>query len=247
LNTPLILDKKALEDLGLASEVSYLFEYDLPSAFKNTHKDTLEISAQYTKKQAEFFRELRNKTMFALRFKLRAIKNLYSSWFINEDMLESAQKFAEELRAELIKEGFSDRAEKVRIIPIVTTVEGYQTYEQRKEEFFLEFLGESQKTIDKGVKDKNLSESLLWRVKKASEIVSMLKETLKDKSKKSRYNEIVDSLTMLDDSIARYEQIKEQKKAKEQKAKTKDTKRTQTKANTKRTQTTKRTSVKAKA
>lgn len=222
MNTPLILDKSALESLGLCSEVIYLFEYDIPSAFVNSHTNT--ISKGYTKEQSEFFREVRNKLMYALKFNLNAVKNLYSSWFITEDKLGESEKIANQVREDLIKHGFSDKAEKVRIIPILTTIEGYQTYEQRKEEFFLEFLGDSQKTIDKGNKDKKLSDSLLWRIKKSAEIVDTLKETLKDKSKKTRYNEIVDCLTTLEDSIAQFESLKEKAKAKTSKKKTKDVK-----------------------
>lgn len=215
MSTPLVLDKDALRNLGLNSEIIYLFEYDIPSAFKNPQ--TKEISSSYTKEQAMFFRAIRNKLMFALKFKLHAVKNLYSSWFITDDYLERSEKFAESLRTELIAKGFSEKAEKVRIIPIVTTEEGFETFEARKEEFLLEFILESQKIIDKGLKEKRLSDSLVWRANKTVEIVSILKESLADKSKKSRYNEIVDSLTSLNDSVNRFEQLKQ--KAKEKQAK----------------------------
>jgi len=209
---PLILDKKALEDLGLASEIIWLFEYDLPSAYKDSAKAIL--SEKYTKEQAKFFRTIRNKLMFKLKFGLHAVKNLYSSWFITEEYLEKSEKFAQNLREELTAKGFSDKAEKIRIIPIVTTEEGFETFEARKEEFLLEFILEAQKLIDKGLKDKRLSDSLLWRANKTTEIVDILKESLADKSKKSRYFEITDSLSMLTDSIQRFMQIKEKQKAK---------------------------------
>jgi len=213
--TPLVLDKNALENLGLKSEVIYLLEYDIPSAFKNPQ--TKELSTLYTKEQAMFFRAIRNKLMFALKFKLHAVKNLYSSWFITDDFLEKSEKFAESLRTELIAKGFSDKADKVRIIPIVTTEEGFETFEARKEEFLLEFILESQKIMDKTLKEKRASDSLVWRANKTVEIVSILKESLADKTKKSRYNEIVDSLTALSDSISRFEQLKAQKEQKSKK------------------------------
>lgn len=206
----LVLDSEALGKMGLHSEAIWVVEYDIPSPIKNQHaKNPKDKYAKgFDKKTAVKIRQIRNKLAFQLKFKLMATKNLYSSWFIEKEQLEKAIAICEQIKQQVIRLGFPHIAEKIRIFPLLTNEEGFESFMDRKAEFMLEFLSEAQKQVDKGLKEGLMSDSILWRCKKASEIVETLKETLKTHT---RYNEIVDTLAMLDDTIGQFEAKKQQK------------------------------------
>jgi hypothetical protein len=187
----------------------WLFEYDIPSAWsKNVFHDgktIQELAYGYSKADAKFFQDLRNGLIYQLKTDLKAAKNLYSSWIVEESKIDEARKLQQHIREELINKGFSKHAEKVNLFPIFSTQEGFRSYEERKAEFYLEYLSEVQEGLSKA--DDKLKENTLklneisqavWRAKKALDIVNEMKETLEDKtSEKSRYNEINDlSLTV---------------------------------------------------
>jgi len=213
---PIKLDKEALEQMGLKSEAIWLFEYDIPSAIKNQHGKNVKerISQKFSLEQAKKLVKLKNWLSFQLKFKLHATRNLYSSWFISQNNLELAETVAKKLRSELEAIGLHEYANKVRIIPIFTTEEGYESFMDRKAEFLLEFIGEATEKVEKGIKDGFMSESALWRCKKTLEVAEAIKEELKDHE---RYNELVDSIAILDDLINQYEALKAEQKQKEAK------------------------------
>jgi len=202
---PLVLDKDALEKLGLHSEALYALEYDLPSNYLQ----------KIDKKTKQFLEFMRWKMVYQLKYKLRAIRNLNSSWFIDGERLNDAEEFVESMKQQYASKGFN-MDKKIRIIPILTTTEGFQSYEDKKAEFLLEFLHESLEKVEKGLSDEIMSEPILWRCKKSVEIVESIKETLQYHAE---YKLINDTISMLTDKIQIYENLKINKKEAKKKQK----------------------------
>lgn len=196
---PLILDEKALQNLGLHHQAIYTVEYDLPRS-----------SVKFDKKTNQFLRSQRNKMTFMLKYKLRAIKNLDSSWFIDEKVLDKTEAFLNLMKHEYLNHKPSFNMDKrIRIIPILTTTEGFESYEDKKVEFLLQFLNESLEKVEKGLSDEIMSETILWRCKKSIEIVESISDSLKQHA---QHKLIQDTLIMLADSINKYENLKQDKK-----------------------------------
>lgn len=216
----LILDEKALESMGLSSKTYYIIEYDL-------YDDRCKIPANNTpetkkrlQKRNKLAKSFRNKLIFLLKFKLNATKHLESCWVIEENRLDLAIDALEGLKEEMKAKGFSDIDKRLRVIPILTTVEGFQHYEDKKVEFLLNFAMEHLAYIDKGKKAQRMSKSTLWRCKQAYSIVEALKDELKGNQ---RFNEILDTNEMLGEAIGDIESIIEEQKRKEaQKSKDSD-------------------------
>ena len=197
---PLVLDAEALQKLGLYHKALYTIEYDLPRESNNFDKET-----NY------FVRMIRNKVVFMLKFKLHAIRNLDSSWFIDENVLDKATELLNQVKKEYASHNPPFNMDRrIRIIPILTTNEGYESYEDKKAEFLLQFLNEAIQKVEKGVADEIMSESILWRCKKTVEIVESIAESL---TNHEQYKVIQDTIVMLVDSINGYEDIKQHKKA----------------------------------
>lgn len=231
----LVANQEFFESKGLVAKAIWLFEYDIPSAWnKNVVVDgkVIQVLADgYTKENAKFFQDLRNTVVYQLRYVLKASKNLYSSWIINETQYTEATKLGQWVREQLIEKGFAESAEKVNIFPIYTNQVGYQSYEDRKSDFYLEFLTEIQESMAKGMEKLNkntlkLNEvnNIVWKAKKGVEIVNEMKENIEDKtSKHSRYNEIVDLLGLTEGQLAELEskliEAKEVRKAEKELAK----------------------------
>jgi len=150
----------------------FLIEYDLPT-------ERTEFSDKVNKK----IRGLRNAIMFTLRYKLLAQRNLESSWFIEEKRLEETEAVISQIIEEFKKEipETFDLANRIKIIPIYTTKEGYDYYQNRKTEFVIEFIDEMIELVNKGIQDEHISESSLWRAKKALEVYEVLKPDLEGK------------------------------------------------------------------
>lgn len=199
----MMLDKGELAKMGLVDTPIYLIEYDLPRE-----------SRKYTKKVNKALRQLRNKLNFALKYKIRALKNLESSWIIPEDRLKVAQAFLKALKQEFGARGHPISDRRIRIIPVLTTVEGFRSYQDKKVEFLLGFVAEAQETIAKAIRTKTLSDPRFWRIKKAFEIVSVLKDG-KNLKRHKQYHQIVDDLEVLDMDIHRMECILEEKRKQE--------------------------------
>lgn len=210
----LILDEKALETLGLSDKAFYIVEYDLyDDRIKIPANSTAETKKQIQKRN-QLARAFRNKLMFLLKFKLNATKHLESCWIIEEKRLDSTVEALEDLKAEMKDKGFSDADKRLRVIPILTTVEGFQHYEDKKAEFLLDFAMQHIEYAEKGKKAKRMSKSTLWRCKQAYTIIEALKEEIKGNN---RYNELVDTNGALGEVVADVENMLEQQKKKETK------------------------------
>jgi len=206
----LILDEQALATLGLGDQAVYLIEYDLHSERKIPKNLTVE-----QKKQAQIrnrlAREFRNKLIFLLKYNLRATRHLESCWIIDETRLKTAVEGLEELKAQMESKGFRNVEKRLRIIPILTTIEGLQNYDDKKAEFLLDLAMEHVQYLEKAKKAKRVANGIIWRCKKAFEIISELKEELK---KNKRYKELVDTVEVLDELISRVELILKKQKEK---------------------------------
>jgi len=210
----LILDSKALGKMGLADTPIYIIEYDLPTPFKSGNKLRIPANSSESKKR-EIIKKHKlsiqfvNKVFFLLKFKLKATKHLNSCWIIEETRLETAINELEELKEEMKAKGFSDVDKRIRIIPILTTLDGFEHYAEKKVEFLLEFSMEHIKYTEKGKKERKMSQSTLWRCKQAYSIVESLKEEVKGNK---RYNEVKDTNALLGEHIAYIENMIEKQK-----------------------------------
>jgi hypothetical protein len=164
-------------------------------------------------------RVIRNKIAFTLKFKLDAVKHLESSWFLNGDKLDIAVAEIEGIKAQAKTKGFDDIDSRIRIIPIFTTPEGFENYKDKKAEFILNFIMEHVKMAEDGVKDKRMAQSTLWRCRKAVEICNSHIESMKGHE---RYNEMLDTVNMLDELNGSVEAFLTEQKAQKAKAKAKD-------------------------
>jgi hypothetical protein len=218
----LILDEKALAEMGLTANELWILEYDMPSELDVTEgqkKAIKKMSVEERKaieKKSKLAREFRNKLLFALKFKLRATKHLDSSWLLDNTQLEATISEMEDLKRDMKQKGFDDIDNRIRIIPIITTSEGVQNYEDKKAEFVLQFLMEHVKYAEKGIEQKRISQSTLWRCKQAVSICNALAEELKDNQ---HYNEIIDTVNMLDELVANADSFILKDKKKEDKEK----------------------------
>jgi len=206
----LILNDKALAEMGFAEEAIYLIEYDLNSPHKISKRATKEQKKEL-KKRNKLAREFRNKLTYLLKFNLRATKHLESCWIIDEKHLDSAVKSLEELKNQMKAKGFKNVDKRLRIIPILTTLEGYESYETKKAEWLLEFIMEHIRYMEKAEMERRATKGLIWRSKRAFEIVSELSEELKNNP---RYKEILDTNQALDEQTCKVEAIVKEEKAK---------------------------------
>jgi len=194
----IVLDIKALEAMGLHSEAIYTIEYDLNSELK-IHKNSTPEEKKQAKIMNDLAREFRNKLQFILKFKLQATKHLESCWLISESNLETAVNDLSELKDAMRNKGFKDVDKRLRIIPILTTIEGFESYEEKKAEFLLSFAMEHIKYCDLAIKTKKMPRGTMWRCKEAYSIINGLKEELK---KNKRYHELVDTVGVLGERIS---------------------------------------------
>ena len=214
----LIIDEKALEELGLSSETIYTLEYDLYAEKELTKEQKKSLSPEEIKANERFnkiAREYRNKLAFLLKFKLYATKHLQSSWLLNGERLETAVSEIEAFKEELKAKGFNDIDKRIKIIPIFTTTEGFQHYEDKKAEFVLEFIFEHVNYAETGIKEQRISQSTLWRCKQAVSICSTLSEELKQNE---RFHEIQDTIGILDELNGKCEAFLLKQKEAEEKA-----------------------------
>jgi len=201
----LVIDESALEELGLHGETIYLVEYDMNSEtkidkvgdhFYHNGKLITQEEKEGLDKKNELARKYRNQLLFSLKFKLLATKHLESAWWINGEMLDTTIRELEEMKAKMKADGFKDVDKRVKIIPVLTNVEGFTHYEDKKAEFILDFLMEHVRYAEEGINDQRISASTLWRVKQAVSICNIQAESLKEHE---RYNEIIDTVNMLDE------------------------------------------------
>jgi hypothetical protein len=215
--TELILDKEEIEKMGLHGEELYVIEYDLNSKIK-IPKNATEQEKKEIKERNKYAEQIRNKLFFTLKFKIKATRHLESSWLIAKDRLETAKVLLEEIKSDLKSKNFDNVDRRIRIIPILTTEEGFQDYETQKIEFLLQFCMEHIAYCDNALTEKRMSKSNLWRCKKAYEIVNELAQELKSQDAQQ---EIQDTAEILSDKISQVEaMILQQQEQKEKETKT---------------------------
>jgi hypothetical protein len=218
----LVIDEKALEALGLHGETIYTVEYDMYSEHYLTDAQKRKLTKEGREANARFnklARIFRNIIVFTLKFKLDAVKHLESSWLLDGDKLDEAVAEIEELKAKAKAKGFDDIDRRIKIIPIFTTPEGFENYKDKKAEFILDFIMEHVKMAEEGVKNKRIAQSTLWRCRKAVEICNSHIESMKGHE---RYNEMLDTVNMLDELNGQCESFLTEQKAEKAKANKKD-------------------------
>jgi len=208
----LVLDETALDKLGLGDKAVYLVEYDLNSERK-IRKDLNAEQRKALQKRNQLARGFRNDLIYILKYHLRATRHLESCWIIEEKRLETAIKGLEELKAKMKGKGFTDVDKRLRIIPILTTEEGIQNYEDKKAEFLLELAMEHIRYLEKVERERRAGNGVIWKCKKAFEVVSELKDELKANK---RFKELVDTVEILDELICRCDKILKVEKNKKQ-------------------------------
>jgi len=212
-DTKIILDAETLAKMGIHGEAIYTIEYDLQSERKIL-KNATPAERKEAQARNKLARHFRNKVVHALKFNIRAYKHLESSWIVSEDRLEKAVEELSEISEEMRERGFENVEKRLKIIPILTTQEGFEHYEDRKAQFLLQFAMEHIKYIDKGLDEQRMTPSTLWRCKKAYSIISDLKEEVKNRQ--DLYDEITDTISLLDDKISVVEEEIAKWKAEEQ-------------------------------
>jgi hypothetical protein len=165
---------------------------------------------------------LRNNLNYRVKLIIRLPNNLASSWFVPEDKLEDVRILQKDVQDKLIARDMEDFARKVKIITIYVSEEVHETFETRKQDFYLAFIAQTDEKIDEAMKDltsgKEINGSVIWLAKKHIEVITEEKETIEDKtSADSRYQEITDLLSETEDSLTKlelkYEEFKDAKKA----------------------------------
>lgn len=175
----LVLDKEALEQMGLYSKVIHLIEYDMHSEWK-VPEDSSHEEARWLNQRNKLARRFRNDLVYLLKYKLFATRHLQSSWLIEDEYLEVAKAELEELIKKMKERGFHDADRRIRIIHIVTTPEDNEYYNTKKAEFLMKFLNEANGYCEKAESVGEVKKGSLWRVTKAMEIVEILKEEVKE-------------------------------------------------------------------
>jgi len=218
----LVIDEKALEELGLSRQTLYIIEYDMYSEKYLTDIQKRKLTKEQREANERFNklgRIFRNKLLFALTFKINATKHLESSWLLDGDRLDEAVAEIEEIKAQAKSKGFEDIDRRIKIIPIFTTPEGHENYKDKKAEFILDFIMEHVKMAEEGVKNKRMAQSTLWRCRKAVEICNSHIESMKGHE---RYNEMLDTVNMLDELNGQCESFLTEQKAEKAKRNKKD-------------------------
>ena len=191
--------KNLLTKAGFEGDAIWTIEYDLPTK-------KIEKGKEYTEAGSPE-RAFRNALMFSLHFKIGATRHLESTWLIDESRLEIAESELQKIKDKFTAKGFYDIDKRVWIHPIFCDDTSLERYVDRKIEFLLQFIEDQNVVIQKGLDERRLPYHLLWRAKKAVEMINEISEDGDVKTHK-RYMEVKDTVVILEDDINRFEQIK---------------------------------------
>ena len=175
----LILDKDALARMGLYGKVIFLVEYDMHSEWV-IPEDTPVEEVKWITQRNKLARRFRNDLVYLLKYKLFATQHLQSCWIIEGKYLGTARAELEALKDKMIERGFKDADRRIKVIQIVTTPQDNEYYDTKKANFLLNFISEALGYCDRAEKSGELKKGTLWRVEKAFEIVSLLKEEVQN-------------------------------------------------------------------
>lgn len=195
--------RELLKKAGFDGNAVFTIEYDLPTKKEEKGKKYSEAGSVE--------RAFRNALMFALHFKIGATRHLESTWLIDESRLEIAEAELQKIKDKFVAKGFYDIEKCVWIHPIFCEQEDLDRYVDRKIEFLLQFIEDQNNVIGRGLNERRLPYHLLWRAKKAVEMINEISEDDDVKGHK-RYMEVKDTLVILEDNINRFEQIKKEEK-----------------------------------
>lgn len=170
----LVLDKEALEKMGLYAKVIFFVEYDMHSEWK-IPKDSSHEEVRWLNQRNKLARRFRNDLVYLLKYKLYATQHLQSSWIVEDKYLDLAKVELRELIKKMKERGFHDADRRIKIVKIVTTPEDNQYYDNKKAEFLLNFLNEANGYCEKAESEGEVKKGSLWRVTKAIEIVEIIK------------------------------------------------------------------------
>jgi len=171
----LMLDKEALDKMGLHAKVIFLVEYDMHSEWVIPEDIPVE-EAKWIAQRNKLARRFRNDLVYLLKYHLNATQHLQSCWIIEGKYLDFAKTKLKELIKKMIERGFRDADRRIRIIQVVTTPEDNEYYNTKKANFLLRFIQEGLGYCEKAEKKGKLDKGALWRMEKAFEIVSIMKE-----------------------------------------------------------------------
>lgn len=127
----LIFQIEDAEKMGLHGEALYVIEYDLNSR-RIIPKNVSETEREEMERYNKVANEIRNKLFFALKFRIMATKHLESSWLISKERLGQAVAEIDAIKAEMKLGGFDNVDKRIRIIPIMTTEDGFENYEDQR-------------------------------------------------------------------------------------------------------------------
>jgi len=175
----IVLDKEALEKMGLYSKIIHLIEYDMHSELKMPKDITIEEARQISQRN-KLSRRFRNDLVYLLKYKLFASQHLQSSWIVEDKYLDKAKVELGELIKKMKERGFHDADRRIKIIRVVTTPEDNQHYNDKKAEFLMSFLNEANGYCEKAESEGEVKKGSLWRVTKAIEIIEILKEEVRE-------------------------------------------------------------------
>lgn len=171
----LVLNKEALEKMGLYAKVIFFVEYDMHSEWK-IPEDSSHEEAKWLAQRNKLARRFRNDLVYLLKYNLYATRHLQSCWIVEGKYLDVAKTELKELIKKMEERGFHDASRRIRIVRIVTTPEDNEYYETKKANFLLNFINEALGYCDRAEKKGKLEKGTLWRIEKAYEIVSIMKE-----------------------------------------------------------------------
>ena len=148
--------------------------------------------------------EIRNKMFFALKFRIMATKHLESAWLVSKERLTDAVKELDAIKVEMKRGGFDNVDKRIRIVPILTTEEGAENFEEMKVQFLLQFCGEHLAYCDHALDEQRIAKSSLWRCIKTYEIINILADELKTEDAK---HEVKDMNELLSDKVSQVQQM----------------------------------------
>lgn len=207
----LVLDREALEKMGIKGEAIFVIAYDLHSK-KKVPKNATEHEKKEIQARNRLVQKFRNKLFHILKYRVMATRHLESSWIIDESRLEIAEGELNELKQEMDERGFNVE-KRLKIYSIYTTPATFEHYEDLKAQFLLKFATEHIQYIDKGLDEQRFANSTLWKCQRAFTCIEELKEELKHRE--DLYAEIVDTVALLGDKIAIIEEEMAKWKAEE--------------------------------
>lgn len=189
----LVLDKEALEKMGLYAKVIFFVEYDMHSEWK-IPEDAPSEEARWLAQRNKLARRFRNDLVYLLKYKLYATRHLQSCWIVEGKYLDLAKAKLREIIKKMEERGFHDASRRIRIVRIVTTPEDNEYYNTKKANFLLNFVNEALGYCDRAEKKSKLDKGTLWRIEQAYEIVSIMKGEVQNHK---LYGEIERALTKL--------------------------------------------------